>query len=490
MTNEAFPGDARSQDRRLVLHALQTAEEYDVPEVVSAQGCWLTLADGTRLLDMHGQYMSAGMGHGDPDLRAALHAAIDSVDFVCESFSHAAKGRAARLLLEETTEGSDWAGAVRFVCTGSEAVELALLMARLYTDRPTIITEQGAYHGWTPGANAATSMPYLRNVYMNPSTGEVRVPRGVTPDPVAPAPICAFCGPGNTCSRCVLPDGRLAYVVETERMIRSIGVGRVAAYITELYHGAAGFMVPDPYPQQVREMTERLGIVWIDDEAIAGAGRTGKWWAYQHYGVEPDLLVTAKGLSSSAAPAGAVMASKPIAEFFRAGRWNAVSTFAGHPLSVAAVAANIETMVRDHVVEHAAAVGSYLEQRLHDLAAAHPSVGGVSGRGLAWSVELVKNAETGERWIPGDRWHNPGFDRDPDVWPGQFVASECMAHGVWVLNFVPNAVTLAPPLRISRDEIDLGVRALDAALTALDHLAAGTSVNGAAAEARAGSQEL
>src|SRR6202030_506358 len=107
-------------------------------------------------------------------------------------------------------------------------------------DRPTIITEQGAYHGWTPGANAATSMPYLRNVYFNPSTGDVRVPRGIAPDPVAPAPICHFCGPGNTCSRCLLPDGRLTYVLETERMIRSIGVNSVAAYITELYHGAAG----------------------------------------------------------------------------------------------------------------------------------------------------------------------------------------------------------------------------------------------------------
>ena len=110
---------------------------------------WLEFADGRRVLDFHGQYMCVGVGHGDARLRAALHAAIDQVDYVCEAFTHEAKARAAKLLVQDTMAGSDWAGAAKFASSGSEAVECALLMARLYMDRPLIVTREGAYHGWT-----------------------------------------------------------------------------------------------------------------------------------------------------------------------------------------------------------------------------------------------------------------------------------------------------------------------------------------------------
>jgi taurine--2-oxoglutarate transaminase len=458
-THQTADEQSAQWDRRYVVHIEHSAAEYEPRLVTAGDGAWLTMADGTRLLDMHGQYMCVGMGHGHPKLREALHKAIDGLDFVCELFTHEAKGRAARLLIEDTMDGSDWAGAAKFVSSGSEAVEAALLMARLYTNRPTIITRQGAYHGWTPGAVGATTLPYLRDVFTDTVSGEVRhVP---TPHPDYPAAPAAL-------SDERAEDGRLACVAETERVIRAVGVEKVAAIITEIYHGAGGFLVPDGYVQQIREMTKRLGILWIDDEVIAGAGRTGRWWAFQHYGVEPDILCTAKGISSSSVPAGAVIISKQIADWFGRGRWAAVSTFSGHPLATAAIAANIEIMLEEHVVEHVAEVGVYFGGRLTELAKRHACAASVSGRGLAWSVELVKDPATGQRWIPQDRWLTPSRDGTPGFWPGRFVAEECEKHGVLLLNFLPNTVTIAPPLKITKEELDLAIEALDKAFAELN----------------------
>src|SRR6266704_2506676 len=214
-------------DREYLIHVEQTAAEYQPAQVVAADGAWLEFADGKRMLDFHGQYMCVGVGHGDARLRAALHEAIDRVGYVCEAFTHEAKARAAKLLVTDTMEGSSWAGAAKFTASGSEAVECALLMARLYMDRPLIVTRQGAYHGWTAGAASVTSIAHMRNPLVDPATGEVRR-RDRAADPL------------------------------------SLGVEYVAAIITELYHGAGGFLVPDGYPQQIRELADRLGILWIE----------------------------------------------------------------------------------------------------------------------------------------------------------------------------------------------------------------------------------
>jgi len=261
--------------------------------------------------------------------------------------------------------------------------------------------------------------------------------------------------------------GRLRCVAETERLIRALGVENVAGVITELYHGAGGFLVPDGYPQQIREMTERLGILWIDDEVIAGAGRTGRWWAYQHYGVEPDVLCTGKGLASSAVPAAACVVSRKIADFFGSRRWAATSTFSGHPLAVAAIAANIELMLEEKVLEHVREVGGYLSSRLREITGRHPCVAGASGAGLGYGISLVHPA-TGQPWVPQDRWLTASVDGEPAFAPAAYVAEKCAERGILLLNFLPNTVTIAPPLKVSRDEIDFALTALDDIFTEID----------------------
>jgi taurine--2-oxoglutarate transaminase len=435
--------------------------------VVAAEGSWITTGDGRRLLDLHGQHMCLGVGHRHPRLVAALHRAVDGLDYAADFVEHDAKGHAAAMLVD--TLGSDWAGGVRFVCSGSEAVEMAMMIARLHTDRPVIVTRDLAFHGWTAGAAAATGVAARRNVFTPGDGGRTRaVPGPHAPYPAAPAPLCSSCPLGRTYPGCKDADGVLACVNATERVIRSVGVEQVAAFITEIWHGAGAFLVPDEYVPQIRELTRRLGILWIDDEAIGGPARTGRWWAFQHYGVEPDIVTVAKGITSAAVPAGACVVSRPIAEVLDAGWWAHSSTFSGHPLACAAIVANLEIIHDEELTARAAALGGFLQPLLRAMVDRHPCASGLTGRGLLWGIELVRDPATGERWVAADRWFSTVADGPNQFYPGWFVARECDRRGVLLVNYAPNTVTIAPPLRVSEAELELGLAAIDESLGLLD----------------------
>jgi taurine--2-oxoglutarate transaminase len=454
-TVKANVAEPKGEDFVLLIEA--TREEHVPRTVVGAEGSWVVMDDGRRMLDMDAQYMCVGVGHGNERIRRALHEAVDGIDFVCELLSYDGRNRAAELLVTETMRGSPDFGGCRFVSSGSEAVEMAILIARLYTNRPGIVVSQGSYHGWTTGAAAATTLPYLRNVFTDVRTGEVRtIPTSHPEFHAAPAPLHMS---GEEQIR--------ACVSETERTIRAAGVHNVAAFMLEIYKGAAGFLVPDLYVQLIREMTTRLGILWIDDEVIAGAGRTGKWWAFQHTGVVPDIVATAKGLASSAVPAGAVIVSREIAEYLDHGRWASVSTNSGHPLAMAALAANIELIRVEAVLDNVTELGAIMGERLHEMVEHHASAAGVTGRGFAWALEVV-NPVTGERWSPSDRWYTPGVDPEPRFNPSQFIADECAKDDVLLFSFLTNTVTIAPPLKLNRDELEIFLSSLERALSVLD----------------------
>lgn len=456
---------AADWDDRYAMHTHRPPGGEALGTALSASGSWLTMSDGTRLLDLHGQYMSMGVGHNHPRVRAALHEAVDNLGYCVDLFAHEGKGRAAKLLIEDTMEGSDWAGRVRFVTSGTEAVETALLMARIYTGRQTVVTRQLAHHGWTEGAAAVSTSTINRGDYFDLPEGQVRN-AVVNHAPIAPAPFCAACPFGLTHGECKDDDGTLACVRETERTIRTVGVHNVAAFITELYNAAGAYVVPDEYPAQIREMTERLGILWIDDEVVAGVGRTGKWWAFQNYGVTPDIVVAGKGLSSSAAPVGACIISRKMSDFFETGIWTAAGSFHGHPLAMAAVTATIETILAEDLIAHVRELGEYVRERLTEMVSRHPSFDSFQGSGLGWILNFV-NPVTGRLWTPTDRWYDVTADGDTFK-PSEFLTEECAKRGVLLFPFLPNSMHLGPPLTITRDELDLGLDVLDAALAALD----------------------
>lgn len=461
-------GDLAETEAQYLLHAGAPRRYRQPVPATSADGSWIQLADGRRMLDMHSQHLCMGVGHRHPKLVAALHRAVDNLDYVAaDLFSEEARTIAAKLLVEDTMGSPSWAGGVRFVSSGSEATEMALLIARLYTGRPTVVTRDTSYHGWTAAAAAATGVSSLRNGFRPADGSPPRpVPTPHAPYPVAPSPICSNCPLGRSYPDCKDEAGQLACVRETERVIRSVGVDQVAAFITELWHGAGAFLAPDEYAPQIREMTRRLGILWIDDEAIGGPARTGRWWAFQHHAVNPDITTMAKGLTSSAVPVGACVVSREIKQYFDEGSWAHSSTFAGHPLAMAAVVANLEIIEEENLVERAAELGTYLGTRLAGLAAAHPSVSSVNGRGLVWGLEL-KNPATGQRWVPADRWPSP-TDPIPPLQPSVFVTRQCYSRNVLLFTYAPNTVTLGPPLTISTEELELGLEAIDEALTELD----------------------
>ena len=247
-------------DRDYLLHPGTSRADYVARFVTDAQGPWLEMDDGRRLLDLHSQYACTGLGHGHPKVRAALHAAVDGLDHVSELMATETRARAAALLVEETMAGEDWPGSVRFTCSGSEAVEAAFLFARLYTGKPLIVTRQLAFHGWTTGAGAATTIPALRNAFAG-RDGLLRRPAVEAGVAVGPAAYCPECIRGE--NDCRDGSGVLRCVAETERFIRSLGPESVAAYVTEYWCGAAGYMVHEDYPRQVKEMTQRLGILLI-----------------------------------------------------------------------------------------------------------------------------------------------------------------------------------------------------------------------------------
>ena len=444
-----------AQDYDYAIPIESRRRDYGPMRVVDAQGAWLTLADGHRLLDFHSQYMCVGIGHKHPKVTAAMHRAVDGIDYVSEIMLHDARVTAARLVTKETGDPDHWGGC-RFVSSGSEAVEMAILIARTVTQRPRIVVAQAGYHGWTSSCAAATSLPHMRNLFRSSSPDRVLdVPTDQPPYLAVPVP--GPCSDDVEVQRCL---------TETERLIRAQGVNQVAAFMFEIYKGAAGYLVPDAYVRGIRELTERLGILWIDDEAIAGAGRSGKWWAYQHTGVKPDLLVSAKGIGSSAAPAGVVLISTQISDTLNSGVWYSVSTNSGHPLAVAAITATVSTINDEGMLDVVSELGALIERRLLAMQARFSSVISVSGRGFGWGIDL--GDLDGQPLVPTGRWFVPGVDAEPAFNPAEYLAEQCLERGMLTFTFTPNTLTIAPPLSSSRTDIEFGLDALEGGLAALE----------------------
>jgi taurine--2-oxoglutarate transaminase len=267
-----------------------------------------------------------------------------------------------------------------------------------------------------------------------------------------------------------LVDGRLPSVVETERLLLELGPENVAAFLSDV-SVAPGIHPPPGYVPQIRELTRRLGVLWIDDEVLCGFGRMGRWFGYQAYpGVTPDIMTLGKGMIGAALPAAGVVVSREIAAFVQERRWWLAITMAAHPVAMAALVANIRAMQDEGAVENAARVGAYLGARLKELER-HACVGQVAGEGLFWLVDLVRDKRTAERFVPDDRGAmGPG---DVAAWPVNRIAASCLERGVFVSGFVPNTLRIAPPLNVTERECDEAVTALDAALAELDADAVG-----------------
>ena len=238
----------------------------------------------------------------------------------------------------------------------------------------------------------------------------------------------------------------------------------VAAIIMEPVVGTNGVLIPPKeYFPRMREICDRYGVLMIDYEVMAGWGRTGKWFAVDHWGVTPDILVTAKGITSAYVPLGLCATSKKIADYFEDHYFSHGHTYEAHPMTLGPAVATIEEMQRLNLVERAAELEPYVREKLEALKAKHKSIGDVRGLGLFFAVELVKNRETKQPFnTMADKVEGKPLVVDQ-------IAAKMMADGVaqqaWVSHFV-----IAPPLIVTKEELDFGIEALDRHLGIADAL--------------------
>jgi taurine--2-oxoglutarate transaminase len=336
-----------------------------------------------------------------------------------------------------------------FTNGGAEANENAIKIARWFTGRHKVISRYRSYHGATAGAITVTgdprrwpSEPGIPGVVRMLDPYTYRCPAG-HPDP---CPVCTG-------------------APHLEEILEYEGAHTVAAVILETIVGGNGLIVPpDGYLQSIREVCDRHGIVLICDEVMAGFGRSGKWFACEHWDVVPDILTVAKGINSGYVPLGAMIVNERISDWVRDKFFAGGLTYSGHVLACAAAVASIEAFQEERIVENAAAHGEYLAQELPRLAERHPSIGDVRGKGLFFGVELVRNRETREPLVP----YNATGDAAAPI---NRLAKAAMERGLYL--FVRwNVVLIAPPLTITREELDEGLRTLDEVLAVADEYAA------------------
>jgi len=456
-------------DRKYITHTYSSEPEWMPLPVSEAKGVYFRTPWG-EVIDATSQVYCVNMGHNHPKIVKAIREQAKKLCYVCTGFISEHRPMVAKLIIEDCIK-DEWAGRVSFDSSGSEAVERAVVQAKLYTNRPYIITRDNAFHGRTGQAAACTRILHMKGILSSPT--DKKDVRQVPYFPsegffLAPSPFCYRCTIGHTYPDCK-GKGKLPCVKRTEDIILSLGPDRVAGIITEIILGTGGNIPPPPeYIPQLRELTKEMGLLWVDDEVICGFGRTGKWFAYQHWDVEPDIMVFAKGVTSAHLPVAGTVVSKDIAKMMGNKRFFIGGTYDAHPICMAAARANIEAMIEENVVENSAKMGKYMGDKLKKLEDNHKCVGIVQGMGLLWGIELVKNKETREPFIKEDRQFN--FAGDLSKVPVSILLQRCIVRGLFFVPFLPNTVTVAPPLIIKEEEIDKIVDILDDELKEIDKM--------------------
>src|SRR5580704_2826255 len=411
--------------------------------IVDAEGCYITDANGKRYLDFSSQLMCMNLGHKNQAVIDSITKQAQDLAYAMPGYATTARAELSKLLLEVLPKGLN---KFFFTTSGTDANEAAFKIARMYTGKSKIIARYRSYHGSTSGSIAATGDP--RRWAMEP--------RGKGPGIIF--------GPEVHCYKCPVkhtyPECGIACADYLEHMIRN--ESDVAAVLVEPIVGTNGVLVPPKeYLPKLREICDRRGVLLIADEVMSGWGRTGEWFAVNNWGVKPDILVTAKGITSAYVPLGLCATSGRIAEYFEDHFFAHGHTYEAHPMTLAPAVAAIHEMQRLDLVNRAKEMGAYLGEKLRALKSKHPSIGEVRGLGLFWALEMVKDQEK-----------KTPFNTSQDKVDGKAtvvdrVAAEMMKRGVsmqaWISHFV-----IAPPLIIEKQEIDFAVDQLDQSLAIAD----------------------
>ena len=438
-TSRLTGADIVALSKKHTIYEWSAQKAVDPIPVARAKGVYFWTPEGKRYLDFNSQLMCVNIGHGDERVVKAIQEQAETLVYANPFMATEPRARLGETLARITPGDID---VFFFTNGGAEANENAFKIARAFTGRQKILARYRSYHGGTAAAISATGDP--RRWTQPPVPGIVHV-----------------LDPYHGIERGW--DSADAALQNLEEVIQLEGAHTIAAFILETVTGTNGILVPpDGYLQGVRALCDKYGILMIADEVMSGFGRTGEWFAVNHWNVVPDILTMAKGLTSAYVQLGAVGIRRRIADHFIETPFPGGLTYNSHPLACAAALATIEVMESDRLVEKARASGRVMADLLAELAARHGSVGAVRSIGLFGVVELVRDRQTRAPMAPFN-------GTSPEMTAlGAFFRE----HGLYT--FVRwNYFFTNPPLSISDAELREGFAIIDRALALTDAAARG-----------------
>lgn len=424
------------------------------PEKICDYGDGIYIYDheGNRYIDFCSSPIACNLGHGDARVMHAVTEQMSKISLCFNTFwINEKEGELAEKILRRTPDNIK---RIQFLNSGSEATDSAIKLARQFhvengnTEKQIMISRWQSYHGMTLGALSVGGFT-SRRAKLGPI---------LLSWPKIEAPLCYRCAYELSYPKCGIICAKAL-----DTLITQVGSQYVAAFIAESIGGAASAaMVPVPeYYPIIRDICDKHDVLFIDDEVICGFGRTGKWFGIDHWGVQPDIITMAKGMTGAYTPMAALLISGRIANVFEksGGKFINAYTTAGNPVSCAAGIAVVDIIEKEGYVDRNAILGEYLHKRARELFSSHPSVGDIRGKGLLLGIELVKDKKTREPFnqshLAAPRVHKLAMDKGCMVFP---------TSGV-VQGIAGDEIMIAPPFIITKSEIDTALRIVEEALT-------------------------
>lgn len=431
-------------DRAHVFHSWSAQAHVSPLPIAGGSGAYFWDPSGKKYLDFSSQLVNLNLGHQHPRLIESIKRQAERLATVAPAFANDTRSELARLICEAAPDGFEH---VFFTNGGADANENAVRMARLHTGRRKVLSAYRSYHGATSTAISLTGDP--RRWANEPSDSSVV--HFIGPYPYRSAFYAE--SPEQETQRAL---AHLRATIELE------GPSTIAAIILETVVGTNGILVPPPgFLTGVRQLCDEYGILYIADEVMAGFGRTGKIFAFEHFDVVPDLITFAKGVNSGYVPLGGVVISNPIFETFTDRVFPGGLTYSGHPLACAPGVETFKVFQEEGTLEHVTHLSdTVIKPRLEEFAARNPLVGEVRGLGFFWAIELVSSKETKEPLVPFNA-------SGPAAQPMADFAAACKEKGLWPFTHF-NRVHLTPPLVTSKEDLERG---LDITFEVLDEMA-------------------
>jgi taurine---2-oxoglutarate transaminase len=407
------------------------------------EGVYFYDYEGRKYIDFSSGLMNVNIGHGNQRVTESVMRQMQEISYVTPSCVTDARGKLGKKLAEITPHGIT---KTFFTTGGAESIDNAIKLARLYTGRHKIISKYRAFHGASYGAMSAGGDP--RKLFSDSQ----QAPNMIHVED----PYCYHCPWGKEISSCSRECAS-----HVERVVEFEGPKNIAAIIMEGESGSSGCIkYPPDYLSKIRAICDKHGILFIADEVMSGFGRTGKWFGVDNYGVVPDMIATAKGITSGYLPLGALMVSDRIAERYNDQVLWLGLTYSAHPVCCAAALEVLQIYEDENLIENTRHMGNYMDRQLDVLKRKHPSIGDFRNTGLLGCIELVKNRKTREPMAP--------FNASPaDMAIMNKVAAKIKELGMYT--FVRwNYIFVAPPMCINKHQIDEGLGIISEAIAIAD----------------------